>query len=48
MNGAPPLLEVRNIRKQFPGVLALDNVSAQLQRAKFSPSSAKTAPANPR
>jgi len=30
MNVAPPLLEVRNIRKQFPGVLALDNVSVRL------------------
>jgi ribose transport system ATP-binding protein len=26
----PPLLEVRDIRKQFPGVLALDNVSLEV------------------
>lgn len=30
----PPLLEVRGIRKQFPGVLALDGVSAQLDRGE--------------
>ena len=28
---SPPLLEVRGVRKQFPGVLALDGVSARLQ-----------------
>ena len=29
-----PLLEVRGIRKQFPGVLALDGVSARVQRGE--------------
>jgi ribose transport system ATP-binding protein len=31
---APPLLEVRNIRKRFPGVLALDGVSMTLRRGE--------------
>jgi ribose transport system ATP-binding protein len=30
----PPLLEVRGIRKQFPGVLALDNVGLDLNRGE--------------
>jgi ribose transport system ATP-binding protein len=34
MSSSAPLLEVRNIRKQFSGVLALDNVSATLQRGE--------------
>ncbi len=34
MPSPSPLLEVRDIRKQFPGVLALDGVSATLQRGE--------------
>src|SRR5262245_5012715 len=31
---SPPLLEVRGIRKEFPGVLALDGVSATVNRGE--------------
>ena len=31
---APPLLDVRNIHKQFPGVKALDGVELQIQRGE--------------
>lgn len=34
MSPTPPLLEARNVRKQFPGVLALDGVSAYLNRGE--------------
>ncbi len=34
MSVSIPMLEVRAITKQFPGVLALDNVSARLERGE--------------
>src|SRR5262249_14522335 len=34
MSHSSPLLEVRGIRKEFPGVRALDGVSARLERGE--------------
>jgi ABC-type uncharacterized transport system ATPase subunit len=40
-------VEMRHITKQFPLVLANDDVTFTVKTAKFTPWSAKTAPANP-
>ena len=44
---AKQLLSLSGVSKEFPGVKALDNVSFDLNEAKYTPSSAKTVPANP-
>ena len=33
--GGPPLLEARSLRKEFPGVVALDDVSIDVRRAEI-------------
>ena len=44
-----PLLEMRDIVKEFPGVRALDGVSLSLEKpVSFTPLSARTARANRR
>ncbi|WP_291388507.1 hypothetical protein [Devosia sp.] len=44
----PPLIEIRNVGKTFPGVQALNGVSLTLRAGESTPSSARMAPANPR
>ena len=46
--GAEYLLEVSNVRKAFPGVLALDDVSFQLKRGHVHALMGETAPASRR
>lgn len=46
MPDQPPILEMRNIIKEFPGVKALNNVSFRVARGGFTAWSAKMAPAN--
>ncbi len=43
-----PILEMRGIRKVFPGVVALSNVDFDLFPARYMRWWAKTARANPR
>ena len=42
------ILEMENIRKTFPGVVALDGVNLVVAVAPCTPSWARTAPASPR
>ena len=41
-------IEMLNITKRFPGIIANDNITLKLKREKFMPCSAKTARANRR
>ena len=43
-----PLLELREITKRFPGVLANDDVDFAFAAAKSTRCSARTAPGSPR
>ena len=44
-----PVLELRNITKQFPGVLANDHIDLTLEEGRNPrPAWVKTAPARPR
>ncbi len=47
MTDAANALEMRNITKTFPGVLANDAVTFTAAKARFTLSSARTAPASP-
>lgn len=42
-----PILEMRNIVKEFPGVRALDNVTMKVRTGTFTPFVERTAPGNP-
>lgn len=41
------ILEMNNITKEFPGVIALSDVTFQVKKARYTPLSGKTVPANP-
>ena len=45
---SPYAIEMLNITKRFPGIIANDNITLQLKRARSTPCWAKTARANPR
>lgn len=40
------IIEMLNIRKEFPGIVANDDVTLQVKKAKYTPFSVKTAPEN--
>lgn len=42
------VIEMRHITKEFPGIIANDDITLQLNAGKFTPFSGKTAPENPR
>lgn len=42
------IIEMLNITKEFPGIIANDNITLQLKRVRFTPFSAKTAQGNRR
>lgn len=42
------IIEMCNITKEFPGIIANDDVTLQLKRARSTPCWGKTARANPR
>ena len=44
---AETILELRGIRKSYPGVTALDDVSLSFRRGEFTPSSARTGRGSP-
>ena len=50
MDNAPPyVIEMLHITKEFPGIKANDDITPAAQkRARSTPCSVKTAPANPR
>lgn len=49
MDNTPPyVIEMLHITKEFPGIKANDDITLQLKRARSTPCSVKTAPANPR
>jgi putative multiple sugar transport system ATP-binding protein len=43
---AGPILEMRSITKEFPGVKALSDVSITVRTGECTPSAARTAPAS--
>jgi simple sugar transport system ATP-binding protein len=48
MNDNVPVLEVRHVTKQFPGVLANDDVNITLMKGEIHAILGEMAPANPR
>lgn len=42
------VIEMRHITKEFPGIIANDDITLQLDAGKFTPFLVKTAPENPR
>lgn len=41
------IIEMNHITKRFPGIIANDDVSIQIKKAKSTHSLGKTAPVNP-
>lgn len=44
----PYAIEMLHITKRFPGIIANDDITLQVKRARSTPYWAKTAPASPR